>query len=160
MEWDGEGWIGVDLDGTLAEWNTGDDVNRIGAPINTMVGRVKDWVAARIEVRIVTARVSSLGWDGFIDKQKKMIREWTKEHIGAALEATAEKDMDMVQLWDDRAINRSEEHGTLSHSRLILRRATCTTETPMEPKEPRKTHQITEASPKSSSFRPKEIRTK
>ena len=111
MEWDGKGWIGVDLDGTLAEWNTGDDVKQIGAPINTMVGRVKDWVTARIEVRIVTARVSSLNWDGFIDEQKKMIREWTKEHIGTALEATAEKDMDMVQLWDDRAITVQKNTG-------------------------------------------------
>ena len=111
MEWDGEGWIGVDLDGTLAEWNTGDDVNQIGAPIHTVADRVRDWVAARIEVRIMAARVSSLACRACIEKQKEMIREWTKEHIGTALEATAEKDMDMVQLWDDRAITVQKNTG-------------------------------------------------
>ena len=59
------GWIGVDLDGTLALWGTKDphttfihyDVTRIGAPIPAMVDRVKALIAAGEDVRIFTARV-------------------------------------------------------------------------------------------------------
>ena len=49
-------WIGVDLDGTLAEyhgWNDG----KIGEPIQLMVERVKRWLAEGKSVRIMTARV-------------------------------------------------------------------------------------------------------
>lgn len=53
------GWIGVDLDGTLALWGPGfnESVLEIGEPIAPMVERVKSWLAELIEVRIVTARV-------------------------------------------------------------------------------------------------------
>lgn len=44
------GWIGVDLDGTLAEYHGWDD-GRIGAPIPKMVQRVKQWLAEGKEVR-------------------------------------------------------------------------------------------------------------
>lgn len=51
------GYIGVDLDGTLAEYHGwGDD--SIGAPVPKMLARVKKWLAEGQEVRIVTARVS------------------------------------------------------------------------------------------------------
>ena len=51
----GKGWIGVDLDGTLAfyqGWNEG----KIGDPVPVMLARVKGWLAEGVEVRIVTAR--------------------------------------------------------------------------------------------------------
>ena len=54
------GWIGVDLDGTLAEhyWPAkGDyDPTRIGDPIPMMVERVRGWLAEGREVRVFTAR--------------------------------------------------------------------------------------------------------
>ena len=59
------GWIGVDLDGCLAQWGTKDavtdyihyDVLVIGAPIPKMVERVKALIAAGEDVRIFTARI-------------------------------------------------------------------------------------------------------
>ena len=51
------GWIGVDLDGTLAT-HDGKRSQRIGAPIPAMVERVKMWLREGREVRIVTARAA------------------------------------------------------------------------------------------------------
>lgn len=114
------GWIGVDFDGTLAYYNHG-DFPALGAPIPRMVARVKAWLAAGIEVRIVTARVSFAqalrdNLDGLGDRmievaeQTRLIREWCELHIGQSLEATAEKDFGMMELWDDRAV--SVDHNT------------------------------------------------
>lgn len=52
-------WIGVDLDGTLAHYDYWRGFDHIGEPIPLMADRVKQWLADGIEVRIVTARVSS-----------------------------------------------------------------------------------------------------
>lgn len=93
------GWIGVDLDGTLAEWRSGDSIHRIGNPIPAMVNRVKNWIANGRKVKVFTARVA---YDS--KPQRDMISAWTKQHIGVALEATAKKDPQMTELWDDRAI--------------------------------------------------------
>lgn len=92
------GWIGVDLDGTLAHyegWNGGD----IGKPIPAMVARVKAWLAAGISVRIVTARVSVP-----LVGTHAAIEAWCVEHIGVALPVTCSKDYAMIELWDDRAV--------------------------------------------------------
>ena len=92
------GWIGVDLDGTLAYydgWNGG----RIGAPIKPMVQRVLAWIAQGRTVKIFTARVS----DGK-EETIKNIENWCVKHIGFKLEVTNVKDFMMVELWDDRAV--------------------------------------------------------
>ena len=54
-----EGWIGVDLDGTLAEYLGWQGMGHIGEPIAPMVERVKAWLAEGKDVRIFTARVCS-----------------------------------------------------------------------------------------------------
>lgn len=94
------GWIGVDLDGTLAKyngWNNGE----IGEPVPLMVKRVKSWITEGVIVKIFTARVS-------IEEDKDLvvekIQDWTQKHIGERLEVTNQKDYSMVELWDDRAI--------------------------------------------------------
>lgn len=106
-------WIGVDLDGTLAVWEHGQDINTVGQPIALMVQRVKEWLNDGIEVRIVTARVATSGLineDGVADdgwfalEQRKLIQDWCRKHIGVTLSVTASKDFCMIQLWDDRAI--------------------------------------------------------
>lgn len=100
------GWIGVDLDGTLAFHGDWKGVLHIGQPVPAMVHRVCQWLEAGIEVRIVTARVSPIGED--TDKDLPAIRtaieQWCIEHIGVALPVTCQKDFRMVQLWDDRAV--------------------------------------------------------
>jgi hypothetical protein len=101
------GWIGVDLDGTLAIHEEGQwkGVSHIGEPIAPMVERVKQWLAEGIEVRIFTARVAG---HGLIENGKKLdaitpIQKWCKKHIGQVLPITNVKDFRMWQLWDDRA---------------------------------------------------------
>jgi hypothetical protein len=51
------GWIGVDLDGTLAHYDGWKGADHIGAPIPAMVERVKGWLTEGKTVRIFTARV-------------------------------------------------------------------------------------------------------
>ncbi len=52
------GWLAVDLDGTLAEYDKFRGHDHIGAPIPAMVERVKALIASGFEVRIFTARVA------------------------------------------------------------------------------------------------------
>ena len=97
------GWIGVDLDGTLAEYDYWRGYNHTGAPIPLMVDRVKAWLAEGIDVRIVTARADGATpqavWDAV-----KPLQGWCRLHLGAVLPVTCKKDRRMIQLWDDRAI--------------------------------------------------------
>lgn len=92
------GWIGVDLDGTLAHYESS-QFPKIGAPIARMVERVKAWLAEGVDVRIFTARVC----DGD-PETVAYIQEWCLEHIGVVLPVTNLKDYMMVELWDDRAV--------------------------------------------------------
>ena len=94
------GWIGVDLDGTLAEYHGWVAGGKIGKPIPKMVARVKRWLAAGKTVKIVTARVAG-DHDG---SERWRIKAWCKEHLGQDLEVTNKKDHGMIELWDDRAV--------------------------------------------------------
>lgn len=99
-------WIGVDLDATLAKYIHG-QLAIIGEPIKLMQARVLKWLADGQEVRIMTARASLKSYGGnqeMMDEQLEMIREWCKLHLGQELPITAEKDFEMIELWDDRAI--------------------------------------------------------
>jgi hypothetical protein len=91
-------WRGVDLDGTLAYYFGWRGLEHIGAPIPRMVKRVKRWIQEGWEVRIVTARVHHG------EEAVQHIKNWCREYIGKELPVTAEKDFDMVDLWDDRVV--------------------------------------------------------
>lgn len=115
------GWVGFDLDGTLAEyhgWNEG----AIGHPIPSMVGLVKGYLNQGVEVRIMTARVAQSGaqndqgvWDTqtFASDQRAMIEEWCQIHIGQILPVTAQKDFRMTLLYDDRAVGVETNTGRI-----------------------------------------------
>lgn len=108
------GWIGVDLDGTLAEWVKYSGLNAIGAPVPKMVERVKRWLEEGQDVRIMTARVSQSIYrpqpeDVF--RTVCAIQDWCMEHIGQRLKVTCIKDFEMLELWDDRAIQVIENTG-------------------------------------------------
>lgn len=124
------GWIGVDLDGTLAQHSG--DISRIGEPIEPMCDRVRKWLKEGADVRIVTARVSGLfmrpEYVGpshpkssvriakkrvcsmqerqyrFAAEQERLVQAWCEHHLGKRLPVTALKDFEMIELWDDRAI--------------------------------------------------------
>lgn len=108
-------WIGVDLDGTLATHVDEHDGVTIGAPIPAMVERVKGWLAEGKEVRIVTARVAR-GFDPRAD-QWAAVTAWTKKHLGQYLSVTSEKDPDMIELWDDRAVAVERNKGWAAYFR-------------------------------------------
>lgn len=98
-----KGWIGVDLDGTLATYTGWQGPAHIGAPVPLMVARVKQWLKEGKSIRIFTARVCGYQ-DLEIRAVKTMIEAWCVIHIGIALPITNIKDRDMIELWDDRAI--------------------------------------------------------
>lgn len=50
-------WVGVDLDGTTLTYDNWVGWNVFGRPIEPMIDRIRAWIAAGIEVRIVTARI-------------------------------------------------------------------------------------------------------
>lgn len=54
----GEGWIGFDLDGTLAKYDGWNGIDHIGEPIEPMVSLIKVLHAEGKTVKILTARVA------------------------------------------------------------------------------------------------------
>lgn len=110
----GRGWIGVDLDGTLARSDHGQRAfghGYVGAPIPLMVARVQAWLAAGEDVRILTARVNTA--EDLATEARLAIGAFCLEHFGRELPVTASKDYGMVALYDDRAVQVVENTGEL-----------------------------------------------
>jgi hypothetical protein len=129
-----QGWIGVDLDGTLAHYDGWKGADHIGEPIPAMVERVKRWLAEGKTVKIFTARVycppepqsphtairESISAECLakieIDYSNWMLRwhehmnarraisQFCADNFGQILEATCTKDYGMIEYWDDRAV--------------------------------------------------------
>ncbi len=94
-------WIGVDLDGTLAEWHGWSHDKKIGKPIAPMMERMYKWLhTPGLEVKIFTARAAMNA-----DVEIPRIHAWLAEHGLPKLEVTCSKDMFMIELWDDRAVS-------------------------------------------------------
>ena len=102
-----KGWIGVDLDGTLAHYNGWKGAGEIGEPVPAMLERVKKWLSEGYDVRVVTARMSIPSQRGEFLVAFSL---WCEKHVGRILIATNEKDYAMIELWDDRAV--AVEHNT------------------------------------------------
>ncbi len=116
------GYIAVDLDGTIAEYDHGNwkGPEYIGAPIPLMLERVKKWLIDGEEVRIFTARVYPIMYIHpddrlafFVGANERetqaaqaaiAIQNWCQEHLGTKLPITCCKDYQMKELWDDRAV--------------------------------------------------------
>jgi hypothetical protein len=105
------GWIGVDLDATLAHYEGWKGVDIIGDPIPRMVERVKQWIEEGQPVKIMTARVycgesGEPAGDRYRDAQiaRRAIEKWSLKHLGVILPVTCCKDTSMITLWDDRVV--------------------------------------------------------
>ncbi|WOO42485.1 hypothetical protein [Rubellicoccus peritrichatus] len=96
-EVDSSAWIGVDLDGTLSVHTEDIDIHKIGPPVRTMVARVQDWIGQGYVVKILTARAS-------LPEGIPPVKKWLKENGLPELEVTCEKDLHMIELWDDRGV--------------------------------------------------------
>jgi len=92
------GWIGVDLDGTLAHYDGWRGIDHVGDPVPAMLQRVKEWIAGGIEVKIFTARVYAPD-----PEVVEHIHLWCEKHGLPRLEVTCVKDFGMIHLYDDRA---------------------------------------------------------
>lgn len=99
-------WIGVDLDGTLAEYHGWQGPTHIGPPIRPMVNLVLDLCNAGKEVRIFTARAAT-------PEAIEPIKAWCREHLGRELPITNAKDYALVHLYDDRAVQVEFNTGKL-----------------------------------------------
>jgi hypothetical protein len=120
-------YYAVDLDGTLAMYESGDFAKyggtRIGAPIPKMVERIKEWLAAGEEVRILTARVSEKHrLDVRVDENgvediRQAIEDWCLLHIGVRLPVQNFKDGYMKELWDDKAVQVIQNTGERADGR-------------------------------------------
>lgn len=91
------GWIGVDLDGTLAVYDEWRGPEHIGEPVPAMLARVKMWLWQGIKVKIMTARAGD-------PKFETPIRLWLRKHDIGGCDITNQKDFDMIELWDDRCV--------------------------------------------------------
>jgi len=117
-----KGWIGVDLDGTLAHYDHWRGIAHIGEPIQPMLERVKTWLAEGKVVKIFTARVHS---DGTPERNievsavRRHISNWLVQHVGQTLEITNVKDFQMIELWDDRAVQVIPNTGITIADELI-----------------------------------------
>lgn len=113
------GWIGVDLDGTLAFYDKWRGPAHIGDPVPAMARRVERWIEAGTPVRIFTARIWS---DGTPDKSWEAaqslhwIELWTRKHFGVVLPVTCIKDFGMIELWDDRAVRVVQNTGEVDRA--------------------------------------------
>lgn len=92
------GWVGVDMDGTLAVYDGWKGIDHIGEPIPAMVEYVQGLIESGIDVRIFTARCQ----EG--QRAIDTITVWCLRNIGYVLPVTATKDFGMVFLVDDRAV--------------------------------------------------------
>lgn len=96
------GWIGVDLDGTLAHYDGWKGVDHIGDPILPMFLRVCQWLHEGATVKIFTARIAVPEPDR--STVIRVIHEWCERYGLPRLDITNVKDLAMAELWDDRAV--------------------------------------------------------
>jgi hypothetical protein len=94
---DPSSWIGVGLDGTLAQLNGPLDPARIGEPVPNMVARVRDWTHRGHTVKVFTPRAAD-------EAGQALVEQWLETHRLPELEVTCEKDLHMLELWDSRAV--------------------------------------------------------
>ncbi len=101
---DSQPWIGVDLDGTLAEATPWKGMSHIGPAVPLMARRVRLWLEKGARVKIVTARAGD-------PEGLKATQAWLKANGLPDLEVTDRKDFGMIELWDDRAIQVVQNTG-------------------------------------------------
>jgi hypothetical protein len=108
-----QGWIGVDLDGTLAEYDARRGIEHIGRIVQPMLNRVRSWLNAGITVKIFTARATDA-------TLTSLVKPWLRDHNLPDLEVTNCKDSQLLQIWDDRAIQVEINTGHILTPRQYL----------------------------------------
>lgn len=99
-----KGWVGFDLDGTLAHYDGWKGPDHIGEPIKPMVSLAKTLIAFGEDVRIFTARASDDIYPNQYAANIVAINKWCLSVFGQFLPITCQKDQAMKTLYDDRCI--------------------------------------------------------
>jgi len=99
-------WIGVDLDGVLVIDEGWKGASHFGAPIVRMIERVKKWLDNGQRVKIFTARANPLvdTLEESYDERMYHLQRWIVLVFKREIEITYEKDLYMIELWDDRCV--------------------------------------------------------
>ncbi|TSJ91513.1 hypothetical protein [Chitinimonas sp. BJB300] len=97
-------WIGVELDGTLAEFNK-QYPEEIGEPLGYMVSLVKGWLKDHQTVKVLTPRAST-------SSGMSKVKAWLGDNDLNGVEVIA-SDPDMVTLWSSRAVRVEFNSGKL-----------------------------------------------
>lgn len=92
--------IALDLDKTLANYESKWRAQKVGPVIPQMLEHVKNWLAKGYKVTIFSARLSHSGAD--LEKQTKMIRQFLNEN-DLNLEMTCIKKTEFTHFIDDKA---------------------------------------------------------
>lgn len=104
------GCVAFDLDGTMAQYDGWKGEDHIGAPVEAMIKRVKQYLERGTKVVIFTARAADKEPD---HPAIKLIEEWSVNAVGQVLPITNEKTPDIVRIYDDRARQVIENKGTV-----------------------------------------------
>jgi hypothetical protein len=96
------GWVGFDLDGTLAYYSKWKGIGHIGKPVPAIAARLRALLDAGVDCRVFTARVS--GDEDLAGEARRHVQDWTEKHFGQRLLVTHQKDFAMVALYDDRCV--------------------------------------------------------
>lgn len=119
MSTEHKGWIGIDLDGTLASYDEWRGISHIGAPVPKMLALVNSMLADGDEVRIFTARVFRMlypvGTPERMEGERAIsyIQDWLESHGLPRLDVTCVKDFGMIRLYDDRAVQVMQNTGII-----------------------------------------------
>ncbi len=105
-----EPWIGVDLDATLAFYTKWGDP--IGEPILPMLTKIYKLRAGGKTIKIFTARAED-------PKQIPIIKEWLEKLNLQDLEITNVKDLAMIELYDDRAVQMVPNKGERADGKAL-----------------------------------------
>ncbi len=112
-----KGWIGFDLDGTLAmNYNGIFNPKEIGSPIPSMIALLRKYIEEGKEVKIFTARVSTNGtihsiYDAVVARH--FIHKWCEKNIGRKIDVVSVKDFRMRLLYDDSVIRVKTDTGEI-----------------------------------------------
>lgn len=99
-------WTGVDLDGTLAYFDSMSSMDEVGEPVPAMLALVRKMINNGVRVKIFTARAQD-------PEQLPIIRQWLMDNDLPELEITYAKDYYMQRLYDDRCIQVERNTGRL-----------------------------------------------
>jgi len=108
--------IAVDLDGTLAFYSGWQGIDHIGEPIEKMKERVMAWIAEGKKVTIFTSRLAVNDSDEYSEIMTT-IKSWLHKHGFPQLDITCEKRKSFKEIWDDRAVQVSENTGSIIKAR-------------------------------------------